>query len=52
MIGFSPQQVNEMSMWQFMEAVDGYIKANDPDASKELSAAEADDLWAWMQTKH
>lgn len=51
-MGYTPQQVNDMSMWQYLAAVEGYVRANDPDASKELSAQEADDLWQWLQTKH
>jgi hypothetical protein len=51
-MGFSPTEVNRMSMWQFSEALAGYAKANDPDAANELSSAEADDIWKWMQTKH
>ena len=27
-MGFTPQQVGDMSMWQFMAAADGYAKAN------------------------
>lgn len=51
-MGFTPQQVWDMSIWEYTAAVDGYIRANDPDASKEMSAAEVEDVWAWMQTKH
>ncbi|ASY68902.1 hypothetical protein [Sinorhizobium fredii] len=40
-----------MSMWQLAAALEGYAKANDPEAAKELSPAEADDLWDWMQKK-
>jgi hypothetical protein len=39
-----------MSMWQYLAAVDGYVKANSPDDGK-LSSAEIDDVWQWMQTK-
>lgn len=46
-MGFSPQQINEMSVWQYMAAIDGYIKANSSDDG-ELSAAEIDDLWKWL----
>lgn len=51
-MGFSPDEVDRMSLWQFMAAAEGFARANDPDAAKELSAGEADDLWKWMQTKH
>jgi len=41
-----------MSMWQTFAALNGYAKAHNPDSGKELSTAEADELWAWMETKH
>lgn len=47
MIGFSPQQINEMSMWQFMAAVDGYVQANTPDDGA-LSPKEKDELADWL----
>lgn len=45
-MGFTPQQVGAMSLWQFMAAVKGYAKANNPDDGKSLTAAEEDALWA------
>lgn len=39
-----------MSMWQFMAAVDGYVKANTPDDGS-LSESEIDELWEWLQSK-
>ena len=50
-MGFSPQQVDAMSMWQYFSVLDGWNKANDPDAGKSLSSAEVDDLWSWMEQK-
>ncbi|MFI0844434.1 hypothetical protein [Mesorhizobium sp. IMUNJ 23232] len=50
-MGFTPQQVNEMSIWQFMAAWDGYVEANDPEAGARMSEAEAEDVWRWMQGK-
>jgi hypothetical protein len=41
-----------MSVWQFVAACDGYAKGNDPNGNHDLSPAEADELWSWMQTKH
>ena len=38
-----------MSMWQFMAAVDGYVRANSTDDG--LSSGEVEDVWAWMQSK-
>lgn len=49
-MGFTPQQVDQMSMWQFMAAADGYSKANSPDTGA-LSAKEADELWEWLEDK-
>jgi hypothetical protein len=46
-MGFTPQQVNEMSMWQFMAAVDGYVEANTAD-DRSLTTKEIDELWDWL----
>jgi hypothetical protein len=48
-MGFTPQQVNEMSIWQFMSALDGYSKANSAEGDKSLSDSEKDELWEWLQ---
>lgn len=41
-----------MSLWQFDAVVAGYLAAHVPDeVSNGLSDAEADDLWAWMESK-
>lgn len=50
-MGFTPQQVDQMSMWQYLAAVEGYVKANSAEDSKGLSSREADDLWEWMKAK-
>lgn len=52
MIGYTPTQINDMSIWQYMSAVEGYAKAHNPDSAKELSPSEEAELWAWMETKH
>lgn len=49
-MGYSPQQINAMSIWQFMAVLDGYIRHNEPDDGK-LSGGEIDDVWKWMQEK-
>lgn len=49
MIGFTPQQVNEMSVWQFVAAVDGYVEANTPDDDRSLTVTEIDELWDFVQ---
>lgn len=51
-MGMTPEEVDRTSLWKFMAAAEGFARANDPDAGKGLSAAEADDVWQWMQTKH
>mgnify|MGYP003652575765 CR=1 FL=1 len=48
-MGFTPQQVNDMSMWQFFAVLNGYIAANTPKGSEKLSEKEADDLFAWIE---
>lgn len=37
-----------MSVWQYLAAVDGYVKANSTD--KGLSQSEIDDIWGWLGT--
>lgn len=47
-IGFTPQQVDQMSIWQFNAAVAGWVKANT--ASKEsLTEEQKDDLLDWIE---
>lgn len=47
-MGFSPQEVNAMSVFEYMSAVDGFLKATGQ-ADKALSEREKDDLWDWIQ---
>lgn len=47
-MSFTPQQINEMSVWQYLSAVDGFIKANSSD-DNALSAKEVDELWDWLR---
>ncbi len=37
-----------MSMWKFLAAIDGYIRANSTDDGKGLSTAEVDELFDWI----
>lgn len=46
-MNMSPQQVNQMSMWQFFAMVDGMTN----DEANGLSIAEADELWDWLKAK-
>lgn len=50
-MGFTPQQIGRMSVWQYLAAVDGFIAANNPDAAKSLSASESDELFEWLESK-
>lgn len=51
-MGYSPQQVDEMSMWQFFAAIDGYVKANGGGGKEgALSDTEKDEIWDWMQAR-
>lgn len=50
-MGFSPLEVDRMSVFQFMSALDGFQKAHSPDEDKALSGDEADDIWDWLQAK-
>lgn len=47
-MGFTPQQVGEMSVWQYMAALDGYVAANTPEGERGLSKAEEDELADWL----
>jgi hypothetical protein len=49
-MGYSPQEVRAMSMWQYFAALDGWRKANSPDDSG-LSKQEEDALWELVQAK-
>ena len=48
-IGFTPQQVYEMSMYEFNVAVRGFIRANTPvEKGKFASEDERDDIFDWL----
>lgn len=46
-IGFTPAQINEMSIWQFNAALDGVLKSRGD--GKGLSEDEKVDLWTWLE---
>jgi hypothetical protein len=48
-MNYTPQDVNKMSMWQFLAALDGYVKAQG--GEEKMSNAEVEDMWKWMQDK-
>lgn len=47
-MGFSPEAVGDLSLWQFAAAVEGYVDANSQDDGA-LSNQEVEDLWSWIQ---
>ncbi len=49
-MGFTPQQINDMSIWQYASALEGYIAANSTEDAG-LSDKETDELWDWLQAK-
>lgn len=49
-MGWTVDDVKRASMWEFMAALDGYVKHHSEDDGK-MSAGEVDDVWAWMQSK-
>lgn len=51
MMGFSPVEVDRMSIWQLMATADAYAEAHDPAAEQTLSDDDKDWLFAEI-TKH
>jgi hypothetical protein len=49
-MGFSPVEVDQMSMWQFLITVEGWAEAHAKDESG-MSPKEADEIWQWLQSK-
>lgn len=47
-MGFTPRDVNEMSVWQFVSAWEGYVKHHSGGKAK-MSEKESDDLFGWLQ---
>lgn len=39
-----------MTIWQFMAAIDGVIKAKTPKGQQKLSGKERSELFDWIQT--
>ena len=46
-MGFTPQQVDAMSMWQFMAATNGYAKSNGAEDKEKPS----DEFLKWALTE-
>jgi len=49
-IGFTPQQVADMSIWQFAAAIEGYNDAHSTDNA--TSQAELDDMAEYVLALH
>jgi len=49
-MGLSPAEVNRLSVFQYMAALEGFIEANSHDSEKALSEAEKDALWDFIQS--
>ncbi|MBB3523080.1 hypothetical protein [Rhizobium sp. BK456] len=47
-LGFTPNDIKALSMWEFMAALEWYVKANSSDDGK-MTSAEVEDVWKWMQ---
>jgi hypothetical protein len=43
-LGFTPRQVDEMTLWEFAAICDGYAKANNPDYKDSMSDSEFDEI--------
>lgn len=52
-MGISKADRDDMSLWEFDTAIDGYIQANTKEEdAKALSDAEFEDISSWLDTKH
>lgn len=40
-----------MSIWQFLAAVDGYVKANSQEKPGKLGNDEKDEIWGWLESR-
>jgi len=45
-MGFTPQQINAMSVWQYMTCVQGYIEANSSEDAQGMAQDERDTVAA------
>lgn len=41
-MGFTPREVDDLSLWEFGAAVDGWAKANNPEPQQASSLSEED----------
>lgn len=47
-MGFTPRQVGEMSLWQFMAAADGWARANAAESPTPASEDDVEDVRALL----
>lgn len=47
-MGFTPQEVDRMSVWQYAAAVEGFNRANAADGGNKLTDAEKAELSEWI----
>lgn len=47
-MGFSPQQIDQMSMWQYYAVLFGFVEQNSPKSKEKLSDADIDELSDWL----
>lgn len=48
-MGWTVADVKASSMWEYLAAVDGYVRAQG--GEDKMSSKEADELYAWLQSK-
>lgn len=48
-MGFTPREIDDMSLWQFEALCAGWAKQFDD--GKGLTDTEADGLWDWLKSK-
>lgn len=49
-MGFTPQDVKKMSIWEFLFATDGWKKANGAGESDAVEAPSEDEFYAMVAT--
>ncbi len=50
-MGFSPAEVDRLSLWQLSAAWNGYVAAHsNQQGGAKLSATEVDELFAWIDS--
>lgn len=47
-MGYTPREIEDMSLWQFNAVVSAHVSQNNPSG---LTETEADELWDWLQSK-